>query len=77
MPSDLIFSFISSVWYVYLAVSIASTWAVSAESRYLNISLDFDHVKVFRGYCQVCVDVVVVHLEVVVINIGQFLEEEG
>lgn len=44
---------------------------------YLHISLYLDNVKKLCCYSQVGVNVVVVHLEVVIVDIWQLLEEEG
>jgi hypothetical protein len=46
-------------------------------ATYLHISLDLDNVKELCCYSQVGVNVVVVHLEVVIVDIWQLLEEEG
>lgn len=45
--------------------------------EYLDVALDIDRVELLACYCEIGMDVVVVHLEMLIRYIGQLLEEEG
>ena len=47
------------------------------EGEYLDIALDIDRVELLACYCEVRMNVIVVHLEMLIRHIWQFLEEEG